>query len=157
SPVAIRDRSSVMLHLGASETTARVILQGESIAPGTHGFVELRTSEPIVAAFGQRVILRRLSPAVTIGGGTILDPGIEPRRRLPDAAKRGAELDAADDLGRLALYLFDRDEVDRSPISVAWKVGVPADRYSKSIEELIRRETLIRIGDGEPARFVHRD
>jgi selenocysteine-specific elongation factor len=54
----------VMLHHGTAETAARVALAGGR-------FAQLRLSRPVVAARGDRVVLRA---GTTVGGGTVLDP-----------------------------------------------------------------------------------
>ena len=97
SPVALRDRMRLGLHLGTGETAARLVLKNRTVEPGETGFAELRVAEPVVAAWGQRFILRRQSPPLTVAGGIVLDPAIEVRARIPDLAARGAPLDTADE------------------------------------------------------------
>jgi selenocysteine-specific elongation factor len=54
----------VTLHHGTAETTARVARAGDR-------FAQLRVSRPVVAARGDRVVLRA---ETTVGGGVVLDP-----------------------------------------------------------------------------------
>jgi selenocysteine-specific elongation factor len=54
----------VMLHHGTAETSARVARAGER-------FAQLRLSRPVVAARGDRVVLRA---GTTVAGGVVLDP-----------------------------------------------------------------------------------
>ncbi|HEY1564815.1 MAG TPA: selenocysteine-specific translation elongation factor [Gaiellaceae bacterium] len=54
----------VMLHHGTAETAARVARVGDR-------FAQLRLSRPVVAARGDRVVLRA---GTTVAGGTVLDP-----------------------------------------------------------------------------------
>src|SRR5690349_3671662 len=56
--------SRVMLHHGTAETPARVARAGDR-------FAQLRLSRPVVAARGDRVVLRA---GTTVGGGVVLDP-----------------------------------------------------------------------------------
>jgi selenocysteine-specific elongation factor len=60
----------VQVHLGTEHTEARVVRLGER-------FAQLRLSAPVVAARGDRVILRGKT---TLGGGTVVDPA-PPRHR----------------------------------------------------------------------------
>jgi selenocysteine-specific elongation factor len=53
-----------MLHHGTAETAARVARAGDR-------FAQLRLSRPVVAAPGDRVVLRA---GTTVGGGVVLDP-----------------------------------------------------------------------------------
>jgi selenocysteine-specific elongation factor len=54
----------VVLHHGTAETVARVARAGDR-------FAQLRLSRPVVAAAGDRVVLRA---GTTVGGGVVLDP-----------------------------------------------------------------------------------
>jgi selenocysteine-specific elongation factor len=54
----------VMLHHGTGETAARVARSGDR-------FAQLRLSRPVVAAHGDRVVLRA---GTTVAGGVVLDP-----------------------------------------------------------------------------------
>jgi selenocysteine-specific elongation factor len=54
----------VVLHHGTAETAARVACVGDR-------FAQLRLSRPVVAARGDRVVLRA---GTTVGGGVVLDP-----------------------------------------------------------------------------------
>jgi selenocysteine-specific elongation factor len=56
--------SRVMLHHGTAEASARVARVGDR-------FAQLRLSRPVVAAWGDRVVLRT---DTTVGGGVVLDP-----------------------------------------------------------------------------------
>ena len=86
--VALAGRLELRVHLDAAERVARArALAPERLEPGGEGLVELRLARPLVAARGDRLIVRRLSPAATLGGGVVLDP----RFRRP----RGAALAAA--------------------------------------------------------------
>lgn len=157
SPLVLRDRLELALHLGTTETTARMILKGSRIEPGETGFAELRVAEPVVAAWGQRLILRRPSPALTVAGGVVLDPGIEARRRSADLVTRAAALDAPDEETRVSAFLAERDEVDSSPNVAAWKVAVSPERYAEFIGRLAERGSLVPLGDKDSAMLIHKD
>jgi len=81
--VPIGDNARVQVHLGTAHAPARVARIGD-------GFAQLRLDAAVVAAGGDRVILRG---ETTLGGGTVLDPA-PPRHR--DAAR--LELLAAGDV-----------------------------------------------------------
>jgi selenocysteine-specific elongation factor len=70
----LRHWTPVHLHLGASQTTARVaVLSGGAIAPGKEGLVQLVCDHAIGATFGDRLIIRDQSARHTLGGGRVLD------------------------------------------------------------------------------------
>src|ERR1041385_7315458 len=69
---AVRSRSRVRFHIGATEVLGRVrVLGGSQIEPGSAGLAQLRLEAPVIAVHGDRFILRSYSPAETIAGGVI--------------------------------------------------------------------------------------
>ncbi|MBN2043880.1 MAG: selenocysteine-specific translation elongation factor [Anaerolineales bacterium] len=75
SSFPLEHNTEVKLFIGAAEVIARVRLIGaEMLSPGESGWLQLEMPEPVVAARGDRYILRRPSPGETIGGGVVLDP-----------------------------------------------------------------------------------
>ena len=76
----LKSRSLVHFHTGTSELTGRIILHGsEGLKPGERGYCQFRFKTPITVMAGDRYIIRRFSPLVTIGGGEVLD--VSPVRR----------------------------------------------------------------------------
>ncbi len=156
SPIELRDRLQLALHIGTREVAARLILKGQMIGPGESGYAELRLAAPVVATWGQRFILRRPSPALTVAGGVVLDPAIEPRRRIADLAARAAPLEAADGASRLAAFLSERDDIDASPATAAWKIGISPGEHADVMKRLTADGTLIAMGPRDSQRKIHR-
>jgi len=76
----LRDRLAVRLHTGTAEVLGElVLLDCNALEPGGRALVQLRLEEPVVCAPGDRYVLRLASPALTLGGGSILE---ESRHRL---------------------------------------------------------------------------
>ena len=76
----LEHNTEVKLFVGSAEMIARVRLIGvEKLLPGEVGWLQLEMVQPVVAARGDRYILRRPSPGETLGGGVVLDP--QPKRR----------------------------------------------------------------------------
>jgi selenocysteine-specific elongation factor len=74
SPRPLKARSRVRFHAGTSEIFARVLpLESEEIAPGEETFLQMKLESPHASLPGDRFVLRSYSPAMTIGGGQILD------------------------------------------------------------------------------------
>ncbi|MGA7839968.1 MAG: selenocysteine-specific translation elongation factor [Candidatus Acidiferrales bacterium] len=84
----LKNRARVHFHQGTAEAIAEVILLndgGGELAAGGSAFAQLRLDTPLLLLPGDRFILRRFSPVVTIGGGTVLDARA-PRHKRKDAA-----------------------------------------------------------------------
>jgi selenocysteine-specific elongation factor len=69
------------VHLGTRETPARIVELGE-------GMAQLRLERPLIARRGDRVVIRRIAPPDTLGGGRIVEPA--PRRHGPGKAAHPA-------------------------------------------------------------------
>ena len=91
----------VKLFVGAAEVAGRVrVLDRERVLPGEESWIQIRLETPLVAARGDRYIIRRASPPETIGGGVILDtaPGQRWKRFRPDVMTRFETLRGGDPL-----------------------------------------------------------
>ncbi len=65
----------VRFHQGTSEILARVSLMGrDTLLPGEAAHAQMRLDSPIFSLHGDAFIIRRFSPAITIGGGRVLHP-----------------------------------------------------------------------------------
>jgi selenocysteine-specific elongation factor len=117
---------------GARADMARVrLIGGEPIQPGGRGLVQLRFNAPVIAHAGQRAILRRPSPAETIGGALVLDPEAPMlRARTLEARRALLEAVTAGDLDRIAAHLARRDG---GAISVA-----EASRLARRAPDVVR-------------------
>jgi selenocysteine-specific elongation factor len=71
----LKHRAGVHLYAYASETVATVSLyEGyQPVKPGETRLMRMRLDRPVVLLPGDRFVLRQSSPAMTIGGGRILD------------------------------------------------------------------------------------
>jgi selenocysteine-specific elongation factor len=106
---ALKHGARVRFHQGTTEIIGRVGLAGgrdgrgsaAEVPPGGQAYARVRLELPAVLTRGDRFVLRAYSPAVTIGGGVVLDP-LPPRMalRTEPARRRFALLDpnATDDL-----------------------------------------------------------
>jgi selenocysteine-specific elongation factor len=113
--------AEVEVYLGAAEVPARVALfEDDELEPGATGWAQIRLAQPLVAARGDRFIVRVPSPSLTIGGGVVVDPHPRRYRRRNPAV-----------LGRLATL------ADGAPddIVLAMLRGQPGITGSSSMQE----------------------
>jgi len=74
---ALANQTRVRFHHFSAELlgTVRIVASREGkILPGSTSFAQIRLESPVVAVAGDRFVIRRYSPATTVGGGVILDP-----------------------------------------------------------------------------------
>ena len=90
----LADHERVQLHHGTRDAPARAIQRDG-------GRWELRAERPLLAAVGDRIVLRRISPPGTLGGGAIVAVGAR-SRRLKDAPAATAATAATAEVERPA-------------------------------------------------------
>ncbi len=140
----VTDRMSVRLHSGTADPRGTLVLLDEkSLAPGGEGLVQIRLDEPLVCAPGDAFVLRLESPALTLGGGRIIEESAHRLKRfkgfvLEELAR--AEHSLHDAESYLDTFLARRG---LEPTSVA-----DGARATKQDSETVRRlfESLARQG-----------
>lgn len=91
APKPLAHSQQVEFFLHTSQVLARVrLLEGDTLAPGKQGWAQLVLAAPVVAAQGDRFILRYPSPGITVGGGVIVAPHPTARhhRNRPEVIER---------------------------------------------------------------------
>ena len=151
-PVGDEDR--VHLHLGTATALARVRVLGglSALAPGESGLVQLRLETPLTAVRGDRFIIRRFSPVVTIGGGTVLDP-LPPKRspRNPAARERVAALDGAADESAAAALVDEAGVRGLDEVLLRRRLGLRAKDAARLFTDLAARGEIEVFGERAPA------
>lgn len=155
SPMPIEPRTRVRLHLGTREIMARVILPGrEPLHPGAESLAQLRLEAPLVAAWGDRFVLRRYSPALTIGGGTVLDPHPAKHRRFDadllahlQVLQRGTLQEVVE------RWIRGVDDRFKSQRDLVGELGVGPERLEALLGELAAEDRVVRV----EAQVIHRE
>jgi selenocysteine-specific elongation factor len=73
----LRDQSRIRFHHYSAELLGTIrLIEGTDtrLQPGDRLAAQIRLESPVVALAGDRFVIRRYSPAVTVGGGVVLDP-----------------------------------------------------------------------------------
>ena len=155
----LEDLARVRLHVGTAEVMARVRWAGgEPPAPGGSALAQLRLEAPLVAAVGDRLILRRYSPVVTIGGGRVLDPAPPRKLRRTDAERPKelrelAEALAAGDEPRLLCALVD--QAGPAGVSLAELVAWTG-RAAEPLREALAADERVVAAAGQSPGWVSR-
>ncbi len=155
APAPLRGFVPVRLHLYASEVVGRLRpLPREAgtsgtaaeLAPGATGLVEIRLAAPIAAVRGDRFVVRRPSPAATLGGGEILDPQWRRHRgRVLPAALAALEGDLP---AALAFWALEAGERGVEAPEVARRLGAGAAEVAAALHELTSRQRLLEVPEG---------
>ncbi len=155
SPAPLKTRTRLRLHVGAAEVMARaVLLEADTLVPGASALAQFRLETPAVAAPGDRFVVRRYSPPVTLGGGVVLDAH-PPRRRPGDASLallKALESDDPDQIVEARLRLSGA--VPKSARSLSAEAGVERAQVAEALDRLIAAQRAIRLDQGD-GLFVH--
>jgi selenocysteine-specific elongation factor len=123
----------IHVHHGTRESPGRVYPLGD-------GHAQLRLESPIVAERGDRLILRRLAPPDTIGGGVVVDPAAR-RHGAGGARKSSTEgapvlADAPDP----AAASRDADAASNAADAPGDSGPPPLDAFAVAIADLLRSD-----------------
>lgn len=157
APRELAHNTQLDLFLGAAETPARVILlEREEVEPGQSGWAQLRLARPIVAARGDRFILRSPSPSLTLGGGVVVEPVARRHRREDAAALARLDMLARGDPAEVTLAALAGPEQGKrqtarqagwSASELAGATGLPAEDIADALAELADGERARRVGE----------
>src|SRR5689334_10661067 len=71
----LKDQTRIRFHHLSAELlgTIRFVDETPELKPGQSAYAQVRLESPVVAVAGDRFVVRRYSPAITVGGGAIID------------------------------------------------------------------------------------
>jgi selenocysteine-specific elongation factor len=152
---ALKHGARVRFHQGTSEVLGRVAIAGirggsgsvSEIAPGGSAYARVRLESPAVVTRGDRFILRAYSPAVTIGGGAVLDP--HPSRggiRTPAGLERLRRLDGDVD-SVVSAFVEERAGAALERRALVSRAGLSRMQADAVVTRLERAGTLVAIED----------
>ncbi|MBI3939554.1 MAG: selenocysteine-specific translation elongation factor [Acidobacteria bacterium] len=131
---ALHTGEVVRLHVGTQETLCRVILLGtDSLEPGQSALVQFRTRSPLAVWMGDRLIIRRVSPAATLGGGEILNPAARKRRRRTQDLEAVQRLLKRQGIGRVGEFVLTEGYASEATLTSL--SGYPAEYLSRQLQK----------------------
>jgi selenocysteine-specific elongation factor len=157
APQPLTTRTRLRCHLGTAELLARVIvLDRETVGPGESALVQLRLESPTLALPGDRFIMRRYSPPVTIGGGCVIHPHAEKHRPFRPGVSHPVvdqlqALEASPPEDRLAVWITSCGKRGMSAAEIAALSDLPEARLDSTLATLVAQAKVIEL----PARPRH--
>lgn len=152
---SLEPRTAIMFHVGTSETPGHLLLPSlEKLAPGTETYAQIQLDRPVVAAPGDFYLVRRRSPATTLGGGTVIDcSDIKLRRgRGTWPEDRKAAEDASGDDAKAMLLALEKAGDDPCHIDNWAKLASMTLESSKPAAATLVSEGFVVLLSGE--RYV---
>lgn len=153
SPWPLKNRSRIRLHVGTAEVIGRAAVLGAGeIAPGESGFAQLKLEGPVVAARGDRFVLRFYSPMRVMGGGIVLDPAAVKHRRSEAALIERLERKLKGDPVDLVEDALAIKETGLSKQDIARATSLAERDVDQSLSELAETGRVFETG----GRWMHR-
>ncbi len=147
-PMPLKHSSEVKLFVGTMQVAARVrVLGAEEIPPGTEGWLQLETHEPIVANKGDRFVLRQPSPSSTMGGGEVVNPSPSGRHRRfkPEIVEDLETRRRGSPQTQLAQLAGAVNPMKREALRLA--SGFDANKFEITLKAALDEQLIIELGD----------
>ena len=152
----ISDQMRVRFHHLSAEVAGRIRLAGrERLEPGETAPAQIRLSWPVVALPGDRFIVRRPSPAATLGGGVVLDNA--PRKLrvsgFPEALRRWANLESPEPGVRLREMIRSAGPGGLGAGALRARSGLELPALLEALRRDLAAGEVLRV-PGEPPHFL---
>ncbi len=154
SPVEITQNSRFDFFSGAAETDVGVtVLDKERLTPGESGLLQLRLSEPIALAKGDRFILRLPSPSQTIGGGLVIDTRPRRHKRFQEEVISALQTLEQGTPAEILLHRLNVGEgLPRDLKTLAEETDLPIKEIQTAARDLIKDGSALLLADDAEAR-----
>ncbi len=146
----IKHLQRLRFHHGAAEVLGRAAVIGSDRIRGTDGFVQLRLESAYPTAPGDRFIIRRYSPVVTIGGGIVLDTAAPKRRRGAAAIEAMRHLDGADNVTRLTAWIDEAGEAGLPRDGLRRRLACTDEALAGIVGAAVTAGDIAEVGGHEP-------
>lgn len=155
----INNRTRVRLYIGTKEVLARIILlDKDELNPGEECYAQLRLEEPIVAKRGDRFILRFYSPMFTIGGGEILEPNPNKKKRYDEAAIEELKLkEKGDSKDIIEKIILDNSRTFPTIKEISTSTAMLDDKIMKDVLKLKEEGKVVVFNLTKDLHVIHID
>jgi selenocysteine-specific elongation factor len=154
SAAPIRHRTQVHFHAGTDESIAEILLHDRTeLQPGESALVQLRLAQEQVAVRGDRFIVRRFSPVITIGGGVVLDPlARRPSRKDSERVKLLGILErgTAEEVLRA---LVERSTLGLGMEEIVSRMGW-TEKDAQATADKLAKSGAVRVANAEPLLLI---
>lgn len=156
---SIENRTRLRLYIGTKEVLCRIVLLDKDILnPGEEAYAQLRLEEEIVAKRGDRFIIRFYSPMFTIGGGEVLEPNPNKKKRFDEEAikelqikEEGASIDIIEKI------ILDKSKTFPTIKEISTFTVMLEDKVKGEVENLAKDNKVILFTLTREIHVIHID
>jgi len=143
----LKHRARVHFHAFTSDTLASASIYGyQSADAASSRLMRLRLKDPVLLLPGDRFVLRQCSPAVTIGGGRVIDAHTLPRLRKAVCFAWLEKMDQSSEEGKLLLRVARRKSEGISLAVLSAETGFTAAAIERMVSPFLNDGLLVRVG-----------
>jgi selenocysteine-specific elongation factor len=154
----LKNRDRVRVHIGTDEAVARVALLDRGLLnPGDSAPAQLLLESNTVALPGDRFVVRTLSPAITVGGGVVLDAWPPKHKREDASVIEELRLLEGPLEVRLEGMLLRSGFRPLKTAALARKLGYGEDIVRRPLAALAATEKIKRFGADKDDAYLHAD
>ena len=147
----------IWVHLLAARVLAKVErLDPRNVPAGSRGRGVVRLARPVFAVPGDRIVLRRPSPAMTLGGGEVLDAAPPRLRRKEAPSLAGLSRPWPDPVPTLARWVAEAGTSGAEVRELAGRLGTLEDALAAPVGRLLESKALV-LARLSPPLLVHSD
>jgi selenocysteine-specific elongation factor len=151
APWPLKHRAPIRFHSGTAELQGKVlVLDGEALAPGQSGFIQILLEDQTVAAPGDHYLLRHQTPMVTLGGGRIVDVVPLKRKRgdpgvIAELTQRQARLD---NFQQFLEYILVTAELPKPLQELSAETGLLPAQITELLAPLLKDGRVVALKSG---------
>jgi selenocysteine-specific elongation factor len=146
SPTKLSHNDYVKFFTSASVRIARVrVLGKDAILPGDSGWVQIEFDQAVIAEKNDKFILRRISPADTIGGGFVINstPGLRYKRNDPIVLERFEARESTALTDDITNLIVDSGFIDKQRIVNSFKGS--EKQIEQELDVLLNKKQIISL------------
>ena len=146
----------IRFHIGTSEIYARVVpLEGDQILPGASAVAQLRLESPTIAECHDRFVIRQHAPAMTIGGGEILEPyPVKHKQLTPELQTQLEGVEAGDPHRQVEAVFAHQPLVPLRFKEIQEGARVEQDVVQTLVQDLVQQGVLVQLGGKMETLYV---
>ena len=154
---SIENRTRLRLYIGSKEALCRiVILDKDVINPGEEAYAQLRLEEEIVAKRGDRFILRFYSPMFTIGGGMVLEPNPNKKKRFDEKAIEELKIkELGESIDIIEKIILDNSKKFPTIKEISTITAMLDENLKKDIEKLESMDKIVLFTLTKEVHVIH--
>jgi selenocysteine-specific elongation factor len=157
APKTLKNRVRVRLHLGTKELFARLtLLDQRHLLPGESAYVQLHLEKQTATRRRERYVIRQYSPAITIGGGIVLDDHPAKHRRFDsNTIKQLKQLEKQNPKEIISLTLLNTPYQCLGLSELARQSGLLSEDIKPYIDKLVNDDDITVPGKGNKSVYTH--